>query len=86
MYFLDGSLYNHIHIIHRYIRVRFYNLADFSYPCPSPKRSLDEIISGRFLGLSFLVIFLLACLLELFSASSSLNSVAFQLPEMLLLK
>lgn len=43
-------------------------------------------MSGRFLGLSFVVLCLLACLLELFYASSSLNSAAFQLPEMLLLK
>lgn len=58
----------------------------FSYPCPHPKNSLDEIRLGKFLGLNFVVICLLSCLLELFYASSSLNSVAFQLPEMLLLK
>lgn len=58
----------------------------FSYPFPRPKKSLDEMMSGRCLGLSFVMICLLACLLELFYASSSLNSVAFQLLEMLLLK
>lgn len=58
----------------------------FSYLCPSPRRSLDEIMPRRLLGLNFVVICLLACLLELFYASSSLNSVAFQLPEMPLLK